>query len=614
MKRLTSEIRRADVLKVFALLVVVAFLLRIFYAANLYQDDGLWFTAAEEIVRGKALYWEIYFDKPPVLPLVYALLFKLFGASILTIRLFTIFYSVAIAAALYRFGAWLYDKRIGLLAAAFFVVFSTTYTTGHFQGLNTDFLMMLPYTLGAHWLLRSRVEGARLALAGGVMVSIAFQTNPKAIFDLLLVFIPFSFYPFKPIADETLSTAELHRQRREVSQPASAISEATRQTNPPTARLLPSAFCLPLTTCGFLIGALPFWLWLAATHSLSDYWHSVWDWGTRYASYYAFGDSLLAAIRQSGNYFALNPLLLVTLLFVAAQTVRYWQKRRAKSSDNQAAESASATENHHNADVALLIWFLISYVGMSVGGRFFGHYFLQILPALCLIGARGIMEITAFLAPRTAFIRRTVLTLLIVGFLLTLIRFHTRTAILAADFLRGAKSQSTMEWFHERLNREERQAAAVVRDLTDIEQADDINIAALRQDSPRQRPVKGNEDTLFVWGYRPELYYWSGLLPASRYLSTQPLTGVPADVQFFGANFVPVLDNATTAAARAQLLTDLQQTPPKYIVDELGFYNSQLAMDCYPELKEFLGDYKLIGNVERFFVYRRRVPKEKNKH
>jgi 4-amino-4-deoxy-L-arabinose transferase-like glycosyltransferase len=84
-------------------IIAITFLLRIWYARNLYQDDGLWFTAAEEILRGKALYREIFFDKPPVLPLVYAALFKLFGSHILTIRLFTICYSILISSLLYLF-------------------------------------------------------------------------------------------------------------------------------------------------------------------------------------------------------------------------------------------------------------------------------------------------------------------------------------------------------------------------------------------------------------------------------------------------------------------------------------------------------------------------------
>jgi hypothetical protein len=36
-------------------------------------------------------------------------------------------------------------------------------------------------------------------------------------------------------------------------------------------------------------------------------------------------------------------------------------------------------------------------------------------------------------------------------------------------------------------------------------------------------------DTLFIWGYRPEIYTYTRLPAATRYLDSQPLTGVPAD-------------------------------------------------------------------------------------
>src|SRR6185295_6877701 len=94
-----------------------------------------------EILRGKVLYREIFFDKPPVLPLVYAALFKLFGAHILTIRLFTIGYSILISSLLYPFGLRLYDRRSGLVAGLMFAIFSTTYISGDMQSLNTEFLM-----------------------------------------------------------------------------------------------------------------------------------------------------------------------------------------------------------------------------------------------------------------------------------------------------------------------------------------------------------------------------------------------------------------------------------------------------------------------------------------
>ena len=184
-------IRRATTIKWFIAIFALSFILRIAYAGHLYEDDGLWFTAGEEILRGKALYGDIYFDKPPGLALVYAALFWIFGAHILTIRLFTILYSVAVSGVLYKFGSRLYGKRTGLLAAVMFAVFSTTYSAGHFQGLNTDLLMVLPYTAGALMMAgslcwsSSEAKAGWLALAGGALAGLAFQINPKGVFDLV---------------------------------------------------------------------------------------------------------------------------------------------------------------------------------------------------------------------------------------------------------------------------------------------------------------------------------------------------------------------------------------------------------------------------------------------
>jgi hypothetical protein len=165
----------------------------------------------------------------------------------------------------------------------------------------------------------------------------------------------------------------------------------------------------------------------------------------------------------------------------------------------------------------------------------------------------------------------------------------------------------TAGWFHERIDREEREVAAVVRELPDREDG----LEAMRAAGPRMREVYGATDFLFVWGYRPEIYYISGLLPASRYLSTQPLTGVPADVHYFADDDRPVLDDATTALAREQLVRDLQETRPKYIVDELGMFNSELSINSYPEMREFMKEYKPAGAVARFMIYSRRDLREK---
>jgi 4-amino-4-deoxy-L-arabinose transferase-like glycosyltransferase len=579
-------------IKVFSGLLLLSFLLRIFYSGHLYQDDGLWMTAAEEIVRGRSLYSEIYFDKPPAIALLYAALFKVFGAHILTIRLFTIIYAVAVSAVLYLFGASLYDRRLGLISAAMFTVFSTTYLTGHVQGLNTDFLMALPYTAGAYLFARSRSEPVRgrrvwLALAGGALAGIAFQTNPKGAFDLLFFAVLLGVALLGP---------------RATLRPRDALAS------------------LAAAAAGFVAGAAPFWVYIAASGALNDYRVFVWDWGTRYASYYSAGKLAYLALAQTASYLVMNNTLLISLVFVVwGVTGRLRRKRGGEGGSEAAPEAGFAPSRIFDSDLTLLIWLAVSYAGMTIGGRFFGHYFFQIIPALCLIGARGLTGIVALLnsgpgGRRRKVARRVALALIALGFAFTLVRFHGRTLFLAVDWARGVKSEATEDWFHERLKREERMAAAVVRGWPGgAEAAEGAGLEALRDDGPRKRGAEGQQDYLFVWGYRPEIYYWSGLLPASRYLSTQPLTGVAADVHYFTGQHGYLLGEAETAPARADLLGELSVTRPKYIIDELGFFNRELSIQSYPELAAFMKEYRPLGATGRFFVYRRRDMSKKQR-
>jgi 4-amino-4-deoxy-L-arabinose transferase-like glycosyltransferase len=598
-----DAITRSTILKWFLVVAAIAFILRIFYAGHLYEDDGFWFTAGEEIARGKSLYREIYFDKPPGLPLVYGLLFSLFGAHILVIRLFTIVYTIAISAVLYLFGSRLYGERIGLLAAAMFAVFSTTY--GHFQSLSTDLLMALPYTAGAYLLVRSRWEprsvnrkrshSGLLALAGGAVVGLAFQINPKALFDI-------AFFAVFLIASRKWNGADSKGSEANSSEPASRMIDAISKSFD---NRLAADRLIAIAVAGFLISSIPFLAYIASTHSMSLYWSYVWDWGSRYGRYYSAGKVVDAALISGSNYLVLNDTLLIGLVFVSAAVVR--RKRNQGSGADQATGAAFRRLSAFHADVLLLIWFAASFAGVMVGGRFYAHYFLQTLPSLCLIGARGVRGIVSTLSTRGKTLQRTGIAVIAIGFAFTLVRFHSRGVLLAVDWARGITSESNANWYYSVRDREERMVAAVVRDLPDEpDTASHLGLEAIRAGGPRTRTPDGPSDYLFVWGYRPEVYYWSGLLPASRYLSTQPLTGVPADIHYFTKEYRSLLDEADCSQARIQLVRDLEETQPKYIVDEIGFFNGDLAILKYVELQEFMSSYKAIGSSGRFVLYVRR--------
>jgi len=176
--------------------------------------------------------------------------------------------------------------------------------------------------------------------------------------------------------------------------------------------------------------------------------------------------------------------------------------------------------------------------------------------------------------------------------------------MLAKDSIRGSVSEGNAAWYYNQRAHEERTIAAVVRDFPDpADEADKPGLERFRVSGETVTVPDESNDYLFVWGYRPEIYFWSGLRPASRFLSSQQLTGVPADVHYFGNDYHSVLGESATREARAQLLNDLEQTEPKYIVDELGFFNNDLGILRYPELREFLSSYKPMGATGRFFVY-----------
>jgi hypothetical protein len=105
-------------------------------------------------------------------------------------------------------------------------------------------------------------------------------------------------------------------------------------------------------------------------------------------------------------------------------------------------------------------------------------------------------------------------------------------------------------------------------------------------------------DTLFVWGYRPEIYVYSHLPAASQFLDSQPLTGVPADRHL--TQSIPV----ETQEARARR-GELTRTQPTFIVDGLGDYNPHLAPAAFSDLHEWLSNYRELSRSADSVLYQR---------
>src|SRR5580658_9339050 len=101
---------------VFAIIAAVLLTTRLCHSHVLWADDNLPLAAAMEIARGKTLYRDVWFDKPPVV----AWIALLWGARAgILLRLAGAAYVMATAVAAWQLARTKWSEREGLLTAGF---------------------------------------------------------------------------------------------------------------------------------------------------------------------------------------------------------------------------------------------------------------------------------------------------------------------------------------------------------------------------------------------------------------------------------------------------------------------------------------------------------------
>lgn len=276
------------------------------------------------------------------------------------------------------------------------------------------------------------------------------------------------------------------------------------------------------------------------TGAWNGYVTQVWRWGVIYARASPVVHPLLLGLHRTLDWLGFQAALTLGAVFALLRTGRsdLWK---------------------------LGSWLVFSFLAVCVGWRFAPHYFLQFLPPMTVAAARGWV---------LAWQRRKQLamTAIVVLLLIPFIRFSPAYFLLAADDLRGAKPH----WSDVILDLDSQQVARQIRAIA--------------------RPG----DTLFVWGYRPDIYVYTRMISGGLFSDSQPLTGVPADRHLRVSQ--PIYGGP---AAKNRLL--LTRSHPAFLVDGLGLMNPNLAPDKYPELRTWLAGYQLVGRTKLSLIYRRVV-------
>jgi hypothetical protein len=438
----------------------------------LWADEDYHLAAAIQMLDGKMLYRDLWYDKPPL----NAMVCLLFGAwPGWPLRIAAALIAIAGCALSFRFAARLWGPREGFYAAALLAFFLIFYSAPATIPLEPDTLMIVPHLAAAYLAWRQK------PFAAGAAAGVAFLLNTKGLFVM-----------------------------------AACVA------------FMPTGW--PLLAVGFLLPNAAMLAWLGWNGALTSYFFDVWRWGFLYAA--APLENARGAVAETLGWLGFHAALVIG-------AIAFWRKEKQRR--------------------GLAVWAAISLVAVAIGWRFLPRYFNQLLPPLTIIAARGISLWRGRLAVAT----------LMVALIVPAARFGPRYIELAADNLAGRAHA----WIDVAMDQESRQAAELIRGMAH------------------------EGDTMFIWGYRPNLIVYTRLPVASWLWESQPLTGVPADRHLSDARPVApewAQDN------RRQLL----QTSPVFLVDGLSAYNRQLDIHNYADLADWLRRYCLAARSGNTTVYR----------
>ena len=293
-------------------------------------DESYYAAGAAELVSGGTFYRNVVDHKPPGVYFLYSLIYRVAGIYNQTAVHVALVLVAALTAYLVGILAQeLFGGTTGACAGTLYALASVVGPANDFQAANTELFMNLPVA-AALWLaarawVRQRVPAAE-GWAMGLLVGIAVLIRPQAALALL------------PIG------VVLVRRRPGFSAMAVVAVGAAL----PTLVLLVS-------------------LWRA--DAVADFRTSL-----AYASYYSnslpFEVKLANGMLKTLFFLAIDVGLVIPVVMLLVEGRRRDHGWR------------------HGAGCLLTSWLVASFVAVSMGGRFYPHYFIQLLPPLAVMAAR----------------------------------------------------------------------------------------------------------------------------------------------------------------------------------------------------------------------------------
>jgi 4-amino-4-deoxy-L-arabinose transferase-like glycosyltransferase len=497
------------------IIVLVLILRSPTFLPSLYNsDEGYYGIIANDTLDGGTFYQTSVDTKPPGIYYVYVAVFKLAGKNnLLAVHILTIAVVTVTALMIRRIGARLGGDWAGAWGGIAYAVFMHAYRPGDTLPANTEIYanLFLTASVLAFFQGQKKSPWGWTFISGALIAVATLFRQPSAVtLGAMLIYLVY-----------VLLIARSQSFGRVVAAGSAALT-------------------------GFvavIAGLACYYKWQG---NLLDAYHWAWTFAVRYVE----ADTTL--------FYVLIRLARVHLVVMLCWSLLWYFGIRQVIETFRSLRRNAAVPNE---DVLLVVWLVLSYLGIFIGWRFPGHYHLAVMPSLSVLAgqafSRFVREHWRSPEPRWRWIRAG-----IVG----------AAALPAIGFLIGA---------------------FVVRKET-------LNfLPIVQQITNETKPT----DRIFVWGSSPQLYSFSGRRMATRFVSCSHLVGAyasrPREETDKGKSLLPGMWDMFRA--------DWEAHPPQLIIDmsTVDHFWAAHPMTRYPVLRELLEQYRVEEVIDGKTIYRR---------
>lgn len=480
---------------------------------SMINDEETFVAFARVMLHGGTPYVAVVDNKPPGLFYWYEIILKLFGdTNILAVHVMAMVWVTLTCLVIYAIGKKIYSREGGYFAALCYAVFTTTYTPPYLDA-NVSLISALPLVL-SFFLLLKWVEDDKMMW---LFLSGLFTASAFFIKQQVLLQVPFTFLILAYLYFAGLKTS------------------------------LKNLFCDAFSyLAGLLLVTVLIFGILYHQGALIPLYTAAWKDSLSYINVGdTYGSYWHRFFLRAGTYFlATSPIWIALIYKLFHRTIK------------------------SPYSVFLWLWFLMSIPAVTTGGRFYGHYFIQLLPPVCLIGGIQFSEWWASPKKRNRVLIVAVLSLFTIGWMVPRVFYQTLADRYGFHNLRVEKMIGT--YLNEKMSR---------------------------------------DGKLFVWGVDPGIYVLADRDPATRLLVSNSLVGRSPGIeetQKGGAN----TDSMIASQDWISLFEDFNKTPPQYIVDcasgDLRGY-AKFPISNYPQLHDYLSSfYTKEVTIEGVDIYRRK--------